>query len=122
MSQFLDDEAATHLLFLDADIGFEPEQVLRLIQCGADMCAAVYPVKRIDWDQMRRSIEAARPDPAAAALRYVFEVDDPSAVIERAGFVKVRYAGTGFLMIRRGALEGMCARYPRAAIQARSLD
>ena len=112
LSQFLDDEAATHLLFLDADIGFEPEQVLRLIECGADMCAAVYPVKRIDWDRVRRSVEAASPDPAAAALRYVFEVDDPNAVIEKAGFVKVRYTGTGFLMIRRGALEKMCARYP----------
>jgi hypothetical protein len=112
LSQFLADEAATHLLFLDADIGFEPEQVLRLIECGADMCAAVYPVKRIDWDRMRRSIESANPDPAAAALRYVFEVDNPDAVIERAGFVKVRYAGTGFLMIRRGALERMCARHP----------
>ena len=50
MSQFLDDASATHLLFIDADIGFEPEQVLRLIECGADMCAAVYPIKRIDWD------------------------------------------------------------------------
>jgi hypothetical protein len=113
LSQFLTDEAATHLLFLDADIGFEPEQVLRLIECGADMCAAVYPVKRIDWDRMRRTIEAANPDSAAAALRYVFEVEDPKAVIEKAGFVKVRYAGTGFLMIRRGALEAMCARYPQ---------
>jgi hypothetical protein len=47
LSQFLEDEAATHLLFLDADIGFEAEQVLRLIQCGAEMCAAVYPVKHI---------------------------------------------------------------------------
>jgi hypothetical protein len=77
------------------------------------MCAAAYPVKRIDWDRMRRSIEAANPDPAAAALRYVFEVDNPNAVIEKAGFVKVRYAGTGFLMIRRGALEP-CARAIRS--------
>jgi hypothetical protein len=113
LSQFLDDPAATHLLFLDADIGFEAEQVLRLIQCGADMCAAVYPVKRIDWDKVRQTIETARPDPAAASLRYVFEVDDPSAVIERAGFVRVRYAGTGFLMVRRDAVERMCARYPQ---------
>jgi hypothetical protein len=113
LSQFLDDPAATHLLFLDADIGFEAEQVLRLIQCGADMCAAVYPVKRIDCDKVRQTIETARPDPAAAALRYVFEVDDPTAVIERAGFVKVRYAGTGFLMVRREAVERMCARYPQ---------
>jgi hypothetical protein len=110
-SQFLDDPNATHLLFVDADIGFEPEQVLRLIACGADMSAAVYPIKRIDWDRVQAAIEAGRPNPAAA-LSYVFEVDDPNAVLARAGFVKVRYAGTGFLMIRRGALEKMCAHYP----------
>ena len=113
ISQFLDDKDATHLLFVDADIGFEPAQVLRLIQCGADMCAAVYPIKLIDWEKVRSTIQSARPNPAAAALRYVFEVDDASAVIEKSGFVKVRYAGTGFLMIRRAALEKMRARYPQ---------
>jgi hypothetical protein len=112
ISQFLEDPGATHLLFVDADIGFEPEQVLRLIECGAEMCAAIYPIKRIDWDKVKSTIETARPNPAAAALKYVFEVDDPSAVAERSGFVKVRYAGTGFLMIRRAALEKMCAHYP----------
>jgi hypothetical protein len=113
VSQFLDDPGATHLLFIDADIGFEPDQVLRLVQCGAPMCAAVYPVKRIDWDKVKKTIETARPNPAAAALKYVFEVDDPDAAISKAGFVRVRYAGTGFLMIRREALEAMCARYPQ---------
>jgi hypothetical protein len=112
VSQFLDDAAATHLLFLDADIGFEAEQVIRLIESGADMCAAVYPIKRIDWDKVKKTFETAHPDPSSAALKYVFEVDDPSAVIERSGFIKVRYAGTGFLMIRRQALEQMCAHYP----------
>ena len=111
VAQFLDDPSATHLLFIDADIGFEPEQVLRLIQCGAQMCAAVYPIKRIDWDKVRTMFEAARPNPAAASLKYVFEVEDPNAVIEKAGFVKVRYAGTGFLMIRRDAVERLCATY-----------
>jgi hypothetical protein len=113
VSQFLDDPDATHLLFIDADIGFEPEQVLRLIECGADMCAAIYPIKRIDWDKVRTSIKVARPNPAAAAFNYVFEVDDPAAVIERGGFVRVRYAGTGFLMIRRQALQRICSHYPQ---------
>ena len=62
ISQFLDDADATHLLFVDADIGFEPEQVLRLIACGAEMCAAIYPIKRIDWDKVKTTIEAARPE------------------------------------------------------------
>jgi hypothetical protein len=113
ISQFLDDPAATHLLFIDADLGFEPEQALRLIGCGADMAAAIYPIKRIDWDRVRKTIETARPNPSAAALNYVFEVEDPQAVIAKGGFVKVRYAGTGFLMIRRQALERMCAGYPK---------
>jgi hypothetical protein len=111
ISQFLDDPASTHLLFVDADIGFEPEQVIRLIECGADMCAAVYPIKRIDWGKVRQTIETGRANPAAAALKYVLEVENPDAVIEKSGFVQVRYAGTGFLMIRRQAVESMCARY-----------
>lgn len=113
ISQFLEAADATHLLFIDSDIGFEPEQVVRLIECGAQMCAAIYPVKRIDWNKVRRTIEAARPNPGAAALQYVFEVENPNAVIAQDGFVKVRYAGTGFLMIRRAALERMCERYPQ---------
>jgi hypothetical protein len=112
IAQFLDDPSATHLLFVDADIGFEAEQVLRLIQCGADMCAAIYPIKQIDWDKVRSAVETGRGNPAAAALKYVFEVDDPNAIIQKGGFVRVRYAGTGFLMIRRDALERMCAAYP----------
>ena len=112
VAQFLDDPDSTHLLFIDADIGFEPAQVLRLIDCGADMCAAVYPIKRIDWERVAATVAAGRPDPGAAALRYVYEVEDGDAVKASGGFVKVRYAGTGFLMIRRSALERMCTHYP----------
>src|ERR1700685_2577548 len=74
ISQFLDDPSATHLLFIDADIGFEPDQVLRLIECGAEMCAAIYPIKRIDWDKVRNKIGTGCANPAAAALKYVVEV------------------------------------------------
>ena len=80
--------------------------------CSADVCAAIYPIKRIDWDKVRTVTRAERPNPGAAALQYVFEVEDPNAVVVRGGFAKVRYAGSGFLMIRRSALERMCANYP----------
>jgi len=112
VSQFLDDPDATHLLFIDADIGFAPEQVMRLLECGAEMCAAVYPIKRIEWDRVKSTIAAERAVPAAA-LNYVFEVEDANAVVEKGGFIKVRYAGTGFLMIRRQALQRLCAHYPQ---------
>jgi hypothetical protein len=84
VAQFLDDPTATHLLFVDADIGFEPDQVMRLINCGAEVCAAVYPIKRIDWSKVKSVMQAERPNPGAAALHYVFEVSDPNAVAIRA--------------------------------------
>jgi hypothetical protein len=114
---FLDDPAATHLLFIDADIGFTPDQVFRLIQSGADVVAGCYPIKRVNWEKARRAMAAGRPDLASGSLDYVLEIDNPDEVRVVNGFTRVRYAGTGFLMIRRQALERMCAHPPHAPLQ-----
>jgi hypothetical protein len=114
---FLDDPAATHLLFIDADIGFTPDQVFRLIQSGADVVAGCYPIKRVNWEKARRAMAAGRPDLASGSLDYVLEIDNPDEVRVVNGFTRVRYAGTGFLMIRRQALERMCAHPPYAPLQ-----
>jgi hypothetical protein len=112
MTQFLDDPTATHFLFVDADIGFQPQQVFRLIESGADVVAALYPIKRVNWDKARRAIETGKPNLPAASLDYVLEINDPDNVVVVNGFTRVRYAGTGFLMIQRHVFEKMCAAYP----------
>src|SRR6201992_1606182 len=117
MTQFLDDPTATHFLFIDADIGFQPQQVFRLIESGADMVAALYPIKRVNWEKARRAIETNKPNVPAASLDYVLEINDPDHVVVVNGFTRVRYAGTGFLMIRRHVLEKMCAHPAYASLQ-----
>jgi hypothetical protein len=117
MTSFLDDPSATHLLFVDADIGFTPDQVFRLIEAGADVVAGVYPIKRVNWEKAQRAIEARRPNVPAAALDYVLEINDPDHVAVVNGFTRVRYAGTGFLMIRRNVFEKMCAHPAYAPLQ-----
>jgi hypothetical protein len=108
---FLDDPTATHLLFVDADIGFEPDQVMRLIASGADVVGGAYPIKRVNWDKARKVVESNRPNIRSAVLDYVLEVEDPERIAVVNGFARVRYAGTGFLMIRRHVLERMCSDY-----------
>jgi hypothetical protein len=117
LTLFLDDPTATHLLFVDADIGFEPEQVFRLIESGADVVAGVYPIKRVNWDKARRMLQAHGGKTPSAALDYVLEIDDPDQVVVVNGFTRVRYAGTGFLMIRRHVLERMCEHPAYASLQ-----
>ena len=117
VTHFLDRANATHLLFIDADIAFEPEQVFRLMEFDADMTAAAYPIKAIDWNRVREVLARGAARPEAASLTYVFEVEDPARIVARDGFAQVRYAGTGFLMIRRAALAQMCAAYPELHFQ-----
>jgi hypothetical protein len=117
MTMFLDDPTATHFLFIDADIGFEPDQVFRLIESGADVVAGVYPIKRVNWEKAQRAIETKRTNLPSASLDYVLEINDPDHVAVVNGFTRVRYAGTGFLMIRRHVFEKMCAHPAYAALQ-----
>ncbi|HEY5037939.1 MAG TPA: hypothetical protein VIJ93_02595 [bacterium] len=112
VTHFLENAAATHLLFIDADIAFEPQQVFRLLNFGVDMVAGVYPTKRIDWGKVTTLAKAGDKQLESSGLSYVLEFEDPQRIELKDGFSKVRYAGTGFLMIRRAALLRMIERYP----------
>lgn len=112
VANFLEKPEYTHLLFIDADIGFEAEQVMRLVNFDADVTACAYPVKMIDWERVRGAVARGHNDLEHAALRYVYDVADEDRIVGRDGFIKAKYAGTGFLMIRRAALTRLCAAHP----------
>jgi hypothetical protein len=112
VGHFLEDATATHLLFVDADIGFEPDQVFRLMEFNEPVTAAIYPTKRIDWDRLRVLASAGYKDLESISLAYVIEFEDPKNVIRKNGFAQVKYVGTGFLMIQRNALIQMIQKYP----------
>ena len=120
VATFLDMPQATHLFFIDADIGFKPEAVKRLIDLDRDVAAGMYPVKNLDWPlmQQRMGIAAAQgslPPPAdwgELGLNFVGTPLGPAEREERNGFVTGSYAGTGFMLIKRQCLERMILAYP----------
>ena len=113
-AQFLAHAEATHLLYIDADIGFGPETVFRLLDSGKDVIAAVCPLKQIDWEKVRAAAKAGVADLQAAAIGYVVRflpTADKSVNVED-GFAEVAYGGTGFLMIRREAMQRLSDAHP----------
>ena len=112
VQQFLSLPDATHLLFIDADIGFAPEQALALLAADKDVCGAVYPLKRLDWPRIRDHAVAGVGDLPASALNYVVDLLGPDAPSIDQAFFRVRYLGTGFMMIKRNVFARMAARYP----------
>ena len=71
---------ATHLMFLDADIGFDPEYILMLLQEDVDVIGGGYPKKILPIDYVLNPINNG-------------ESDDAKAEVER--------IGTGFLLMKR---------------------
>ncbi len=120
VSAFLDMRQATHLLFVDADICFRPEDVMRLLRFDEEVVAGMYPVKNIDWPLLRQRVASGGPGAASVAqwqemgLNFVgmpLPAGAPGRE-DRDGFVTGSYAGTGFMLIRRSAFERMIAAYP----------
>jgi hypothetical protein len=116
VSTFLNDTNMTHLLFVDADIGFDPRDVIRMISADKDVVAGMYPLKVYDWqNEIGPSSSESREE---AALHYV-GTPLVSQLAEWDGdFVTASYGGTGMMLIRREAIERMIEAYPNLQYQS----
>ena len=102
---------ATHLLFIDADIAFDPETVFRLLDFNKDVVTAVYPKKMIDWAAVEAKLAQGSAEPVPQmGLDFNINIAGQSAQAVN-GFVQVLDSATGFMLIQRGVLERMCARF-----------
>lgn len=112
----------THLMFVDADIGFNPKDVLMLLALQISdpekyqIVTGPYPKKTIAWEKVKSAVKnnkAENPsDLAFYSADYVFnpaqevksfKIDEP---------VEVAEGGTGFMLIPRTVLEKYAAAYP----------
>ena len=112
VAKFLAHGSATHLLFVDADIGFEPAHLMGMLALGEDVVACTYPIKQIVWDEAAVARARAGELISTAPLSYVGVPAAAGSRQRRGAFVTAEYAGTGFMLISRAAILRMVAAYP----------
>jgi hypothetical protein len=112
VSKFLDSPTATHLMFIDADIGFTPDQVMRLLEFDQMVVAGMYPLKIVHYD--RAMFENLDHGEAleTAQINYVGTPERGEALEVVDGFATGVVAGAGFLMMKREALDLLIKAYP----------
>ena len=112
----------TRLLFIDADIEFQVEDVLKLIAHNKEVCVGAYPKKGVNWQRIKDSIiskpgqDNSDRDIAAAgsdyAINFKFVNRDSKQIAIENGVIKLHDGATGFMMIKREAIDKMIAAYP----------
>ena len=118
VGKFLSDPACTHLFFIDADIQFPVQNALKLLQADKDVCYGVYPAKKVNFEKIPDYVENIEnvEQLKSICLNYMvsYEQDDAGALIidQEQKFLKVKYGTTGFMMIKRSAIEKLTKAFP----------
>lgn len=113
---------ATHMIFLDSDIGFNPQDVIALLalqddESDYDVIGAPYPKKCISWEKVKQAVDKGLADEDPNVLEkyvgdYVFNPKGDQKEIPIGQPVEVREIGTGFMMIRRKTFEKYTETFP----------
>lgn len=116
---------STHMLFIDADIGFDPQHVLTMLALMSDdyefdVLGGPYAKKNISWEKIKRAVDKGYADEDPNRLEdfvgdFVFNpiikpggpteirLDAPAQVLE---------IGTGFMMIKRSVFTRYLDAHP----------
>jgi hypothetical protein len=88
-AKFLHNKESTHLMFIDADIGWEPWHLLVMLNRDVDVIGGLYPMKSLPVKWCVNGFEGAEEGPD--------------------GLQEVSKTGTGFMLIKRDVFEKLDA-------------
>jgi len=108
----------THLMFIDSDIHFNPNDVLTLAALDKDIIGGPYPKKCIAWEKVRNAVDSGLADEDPEVLEqytgdYVFNPVENTHKIQVAEPVDVLEIGTGFMMIKKQVFDDFREAYPQ---------
>ena len=91
MAKMMTNDKATHFMFIDADIRFQPESILQMMACDKDVIGGLYPKK-------------------ALPVNYVINLQPQTKI--QGDIFTVDTMGTGFLMFKRAVYEKLISVHP----------
>jgi hypothetical protein len=100
-----------YLMFIDADIGWNPHDIMPMIDADKDIICGIYPKKEINWHGVKAAVEAGVPVEQLkhhSGALVVNLVDYSGTVtVPRKDPLEIWNGGTGFMLIKRSVFEGL---------------
>ena len=106
----------THLLFIDADIHYDPRDVIALLAMDKDVVGAPYPKKSIKWgsiiEAVKRKPDIKPEEVEKCAGDYVFNAVAGTGQFSVGEPLEVMELGTGFMMVKKEVFPKWADAYP----------
>lgn len=113
----------THLLFIDSDIDFKFNTIMKLLKLDKEVIAVPYPMKHIHWDQIWDKIQKGKIKNVNELMRagHTFPVKldnlESKELTILDGVLEVSHAPTGCMLIKRQVFDKMIEAYPNDKIE-----
>lgn len=107
---------ATHLMFIDADIGFNPNDIPRMVAADKDIICGIYPKKEINWVEVTNAVNRGVTPEHLHMHTGAFVLNLPHGEQTKTGSVnepiEIANGGTGFMLIKRKVFEDLADKVP----------
>jgi hypothetical protein len=110
----------SHMLFIDSDIDFSFETIMKLVAADKDIIAAPYPLKTLDWEKIARRIKTRNIQDGETMSKQGFvwpiKIEGANQISVTGGVAEVSHAPTGCMLIKRQVFEKMIKELPELKI------
>ena len=112
---------ATHLLFIDADMKFRTEDIVRMIQADKSFIVGPVALKGYNWDEIRQAALNGEEDiNRTGGIFNINKLPGIDMVDENEPF-EIEHGGNAFMMLRRDVFETLKPHTPIYTNGGRSL-
>lgn len=114
LTHFFDNTDATHLLFIDADMGYDPKLIAEMVRLAKPVVGVIAPKRQIDLNRLAELAAKGEPPRRAIARShsFLFRPVKGGAKPPVAGFVEVEGCGAGILLIQRDCIKTLLEKLP----------
>lgn len=104
----------THLMFIDADIGFNAGDIPKMIEADKDIICGLYPKKEINWPRIEKAVKDGYITQDLHKFVGSFVVNAVGDTVRGSvnDPVEISNGGTGFMLIKREVFEGLADKVP----------
>jgi hypothetical protein len=101
--------SASHLMFIDADMRFDGQDVIRMIAANVDIICGIYPKKIINWQSVAHAVKNKVPSyqlskHTGSFVSYLPN-NEKEIIVPTGQPAEIAAGGTGFMLIERKVFE-----------------
>ena len=135
IAKAMNDKSITHFLFIDNDISWSPEDIVKLLCHDKHIIGGVYPIKKYNWHKLLTQNSDTNNYDSIHTMKHHKDNSMISNLITDENYIrsrlvdynlnyldarinvtnniaKVKHVATGFMMIKRTTIEKMITAFP----------